>query len=330
MEFQLYNQKRIQKYITKREGETKLGETIQFVESVEDLKKTEAKYVLVGIPEDFGVRANYGVGGTQTAWKAFLTKFLNIQENQYQTGKNIVLLGAFNFSEEYREKKQTVEELRTTISKIDQHVFEVLMPIFKADKVPIIIGGGHNNSYPNLKAAASGLNKKINCINLDAHADYRIKEGRHSGNGFRYAKEEGFLEKYYIIGLHENYNSQSLFDALNIDINIDFTLFEEIKIQKKYTLEDVFKKAEIFTKENPIGLELDLDCIEGVLSSAMTPTGFSPNEARQFIHYFKKNTETAYLHICEGAYELESSEKSSFTGKIISYLVSDFIKKERE
>jgi formiminoglutamase len=43
-----------------------------------------------------------------------------------------------------------------------------------------VIGGGHNNSYPLIKGTAKGWHKagviplaQINCINLDAHADYR-------------------------------------------------------------------------------------------------------------------------------------------------------------
>lgn len=326
MKFQLYNFQRIQKHISKRAGETKLGEHIQFVKNLEDLDNTSAQYVLIGIPEDFGVRANHGIGGTQTIWKSFLTKFLNIQENQYQTGESIVLLGAFDFSEEYQKNLYNISDLRKLVAEIDQNIFQILIKVFKAGKVPIIIGGGHNNSFSNLKAASLGLKQSINCVNLDAHADFRETEGRHSGNGFRYAKQDGFLNKYYMIGLHENYNSQVLLDNLNIDLNLDFTLFEEIKIKQEITLSDSFKKAKQFVQGNPVGIELDLDCIEGVLSSAMTPSGFSTNEARQFIHYFKKNVAPIYLHICEGASELKNGEVSTQTGKLVSYLVSDFIK----
>jgi formiminoglutamase len=49
--------------------------------------------------------------------------------------------------------------------------------------------------------------ENVNAINFDAHSD-RILEGRHSGNGFSYAYEEGFLKKYFIFGLHENYTSK--------------------------------------------------------------------------------------------------------------------------
>jgi formiminoglutamase len=72
-------------------------------------------------------------------------------------------------------------------------------------KNPII--GGHNNSYGNIKGTALAKGKPVNAINFDAHSDFRILEGRHSGNGFSYAYEEGFLKKFYF-GLHENYTSK--------------------------------------------------------------------------------------------------------------------------
>jgi formiminoglutamase len=34
----------------------------------------------------------------------------------------------------------------------------------------------------------------------------------------------------------------------------------------------------------------------------------------------------AYLHICEGATRLEDGRENENTGKLISYLVADFIK----
>jgi formiminoglutamase len=70
-------------------------------------------------------------------------------------------------------------------------------------KIPVVIGGGHNNAYPLLKGAAKGLQQaqqtplpQINCINLDAHTPVTgPEEGRHSGNAFRYAESDGFLQK---------------------------------------------------------------------------------------------------------------------------------------
>ena len=79
------------------------------------------------------------------------------------------------------------EKLRlpVLVSKIDEEVEEMVKIITQYEKIPIIIGGGHNNAYPAIKGAAKGLYKaelfplaQINCINLDAHTDYRPqKEG---------------------------------------------------------------------------------------------------------------------------------------------------------
>ena len=44
--------------LSKREGEKKIGEEINLITST--LSKTDGKFVLIGIPEDIGPRANVG------------------------------------------------------------------------------------------------------------------------------------------------------------------------------------------------------------------------------------------------------------------------------
>ncbi len=84
-------------FIKKRAGEIKFGEKIAFVEKLDDLKNNAAKYVLLGIPEDIGVRANYGNAGTSKAWEAALGSLLNIQHNRYTNAENVILLGKMVF-----------------------------------------------------------------------------------------------------------------------------------------------------------------------------------------------------------------------------------------
>jgi formiminoglutamase len=86
------------------------------------------------------------------------------------------------------------------VNKVDDEVEQLAKMITEAKKIPIVIGGGHNNTYPLIKGTAKGWHKagviplaQINCINLDAHSDYRPMEGRHSGNAFRYAEEDGLF-----------------------------------------------------------------------------------------------------------------------------------------
>jgi formiminoglutamase len=73
-----------------------------------------------------------------------------------------------------------------------------------------------------------------------------------------------------------------------------------------------------------------MDCIENTLSSAITPSGISSLHARQYITLAARESQVAYLHICEGATRLADGRCNETTGKLISYLVSDFIKAHEE
>ncbi|MBN9298274.1 MAG: formimidoylglutamase [Filimonas sp.] len=327
-----------------RKFETKLGECVHVLKdphAVEpSILDSRARFVVFGIPEDIGVKANAGVGGAATAWAPFLQSFLNIQSNDFLVGDNILMLGQMDFSTlseaienntlSYEER---IEAYRHAVNIIDDAVENVVRTITQAGKIPIVIGGGHNNAYPCIKGAAKGLHKagvipiaQINAINLDAHADFRPVEGRHSGNGFRYADEDGYLEKYCVIGIHENYLTQNTWIDIVNDPFIDIITYEDIFLHEKRNFIQAIAHATGFTEDTYCGIELDLDCIENILSSATSPVGIQPLHARQYIHFTAADSKVAYLHICEGATQLEDGRRNESTGKLISYLVSDFVK----
>ena len=81
-----------------------------------------------------------------------------------------------------------------------------------------------------------------------------------------------------------------------------------------------------FIKNDFFGIEIDLDAIPNIASSAMTLSGFSVEELRQFISFFGKHTHAAYLHICEGAPDLGEDKNHHLIGKLIGYLITDFVK----
>jgi formiminoglutamase len=332
-------------YLTRlRRFETKLGERLQVITDQEQfeekLNKSPARFVLFGIPEDIGVKANYGKGGADSAWLPFLTAFLNSQSNDFLTGEEILLLGHFDFGDlQYlienhaHGEEEKVEAYRHAVQQIDEEVESLSKQITSAGKVPIVIGGGHNNAYPLIKGASKGLFKagklqlaQINAINLDAHTDFRPVEGRHSGNGFRYAEEDGYLQKYCVVGVQENYLQQNVWlDFVNNPF-LDMITYEDIFLHEKRNFIQALAHATAFTEDGYTALELDLDVIEDTLSSAESPVGISPMHARQYINFVAMNSKPAYLHICEGATQLSDGRKCETTGKLISYLVSDFIK----
>ncbi len=342
--FKPYSKEDILSLTKIRRYETKLGERLQAIKPDKDwvaqIQSSSAKYVLLGIPEDIGVKANDGIGGADTNWLSFLHSFLNMQSNDFLPGETILLLGHFDFGDikylvenNAYGQEELIEAYRNAVNLIDEQVENVVKVIAANKKIPIVIGGGHNNAYPIIKGVAKGLYKaeilplsQINVINLDAHADFRTQEGRHSGNAFRYAATDGYLGKYSVIGLHECYLPQNVLMDIYEDPFINYITYEDIFLREKKSFIQAIAHATGFTEDTYTGIELDLDCIENVLSSSITPAGINVLQARQYVSFAALDTKVAYLHICEGATQLSDGRKNESTGKLISYLVNDFIK----
>lgn len=317
---QLYTSQDIAALTNDRQGELKLGSCVQLISSIEDLESSSARFVLLGIPEDIGVRANLGVAGTSTAWLPALKALLNVQSNRFLNGSELLVLGQFNFNDPAESGQ---EAFYNKVAQIDTTVYEVIERIVAADKIPIVIGGGHNNAYPIIKGTSLAFKKPMHVINIDAHADLRPTEGRHSGNGFSYAFKDGFLGRYGIFGLHQNYNNEAVLLKIAADERIYPVFFDEILIGK--TDPAPLWEELVSNFEHP-GLELDLDSIANVLSSASTPSGFQLNEIRRILLSVKKKY--TYLHICEGATALSDGRQCHNTSKTIAYLITDFIKSQ--
>jgi len=327
---QLLKPQELQTLLSKREGETKLGECVN-LGSYSNLdvvmQSNEAKFVVLGLPEDIGVRANGGIGGTQTAWASFLKSFVNIQETEQLSGKDFMILGNVNFDPLLNDSRDAaLDKLRMNTAEIDAFVAPIIYEIIAHDKIPVVIGGGHNNAYPLLKGLSGAKAKPVHAINLDAHSDFRSMEGRHSGNGFRYAYAEGHLKKYAILGLHEAYNSQNIVDELKGNPDLFPLFYEDIFLRNKMNWQEAISSALSFVREESFGVELDVDCIEHVLSSAATPVGIGTQQAMQYLYQCGLCNNAAYLHLPEGVTSRADGLQNMFTGKLLSYLVQAFCK----
>lgn len=320
--------------ISSRKKESKFGEHIQLIPNLnniyDEISNLDVSYVIFGVAEDIGVIANHGLPGAYRTWESVKKILLNIQSNTFTDAKKVLLLGHLDYTEDLNSikllplnKKKTVLKARKLVETIDADVTHLIQLIVKANKIPIVIGGGHNNSYGNLKGGALAFNKKVNAVNLDAHSDFRAEEGRHSGNGFSYAFAEGFLDKYYIIGLQENYTSDRIYKTIKKLKTIDFSTYEDIEIRKNTSFKKVLEMALLHVGSTKFGIEVDCDAIKNISSSAMSPSGFSVKQARQFVHFFGQQPNAYYLHICEAIVDEHNKNQ---IGKLITFLITDFIR----
>ncbi len=337
----VYSKETILSFTQLRRFETKIGEVIQTLPDATNiearLQQSKARFVIVGVPEDIGIKANGAVSTAGSAWHQFLHSFLNIQSNDFFDGSDVLLLGHLNFAgvsevieSNASKSEERIEAYRHSVNAIDDAVESVVKLLTSLRKIPIVISGSSGNAYGCIKGAAKGWHKagvlplaQINVISLDAHTGYLPLEGRHSGNPMRYADEDGYLQKYCVIGLHENGLTQnSWLDIANSPF-FDFVTYEDIFVHGKQSFADAVHHAISFTTDTLCGIELGMDNIQAI---AGTIAGVSPLQTRQYLHLAATNAQPAYLHIAEPFGRTAENYNMESAGKLLSYLVSDFIK----
>ena len=179
----LFNNSELNLLLNKRTGESKFGEHVTVLASIsniyDELKNLDVTHVIIGLPEDVGVFANYGKSGACNTWKAVIKFLVNIQNNEFTKANKVLILGYLDFSAEMlkvstldQSKKKDVLKSRKIVKKIDTYVTYIIEQIVSSGKKPIIIGGGHNNAYGNIKGSSLAYGFPINVINFDAHSDW--------------------------------------------------------------------------------------------------------------------------------------------------------------
>jgi formiminoglutamase len=332
----VYDRAEILSHTRVRSGEIKIGEMVQAVNNdwQKEVNDSTAAFVMLGIPEDIGVRANLGRPGAGSAFKPALDSFLNQQSNIFFDGSSVLVLGEI-FVDDLLKKADAIGqkgpdaiiELRQLVSELDDRVAAVISTVIGAGKIPLIIGGGHNNSYGNIKGASQAMKREVNAINCDPHLDFREQEGRHSGNGFSYAFHEGYISRYSVFGIHEQYNNKAaLSDFSAHPSRLFFHTYESVYVAGRFSFLKALKQCISFVGGVPCGVELDLDAITNVPSSAKTSSGISPRHARKYVYECAVSLDCLYLHIAEGAPVLSHIKADNKTGKLIAYLLTDFIK----
>ena len=339
----IYTEQSISNLCQSRAGEQRVWQSISFInqqqslfDALTDASAYGIKYVLLGIPEDIGPRANLGNGGAELGWQAFLAKFLNLQANQFIASNKVLLLGEVDCIDIMKRGKGLnnqdpveLDSLRSLCGEIDDIASPILKVIFDAGLEPIVIGGGHNNCYPIIKALSESTEQACCAINLDPHADFRAIEGRHSGNGFSYAYQQNYLRDYHVIAMHELKNNQAIIDGMH-DAGFSFDSYQAIKVRQEISLNDANQAAlaRMQSDQLPMGIEVDVDSISYMPVSAFTNCGLAVYEAEQFVYQLALSPYTRYLHLCEAAPSEHANgvnQGSNEAGQILAALVASYL-----
>ena len=112
-----------------RQGEERLGQRIAAVNESDwtNANSLPHKFIIVGIEEDFGVRANHGRGGADRAFQSYLNYFLNMQVNRFFPAESVAILGAVVATASVED--DNIEALREATAANDHTVSAVVRRI---------------------------------------------------------------------------------------------------------------------------------------------------------------------------------------------------------
>jgi agmatinase len=137
---------------------------------------------IVGIPFDTAVMGRRGCRfGPESVRKALV--FSNVYDPSIDvdlsTGLSVTDFG-------------NIDVLQTDVAGTHKRVEQVITSIYKAGVTPIIIGGDHSLTYPEVKGLIDSTNGRVGVIMIDGHLD--VRHSHHgevsSGTPFRRIMEE--------------------------------------------------------------------------------------------------------------------------------------------
>lgn len=153
----------------------------------------DAQVVILGCPQDEGVRRNGGRVGAALAPEGIRRALYRLTVN------GVEALRLFDLGDTL---------IGTALEETHARQQQVVEQVIADGKTLVSLGGGNDISYPDC-AGLSARAGALLAFNVDAHYDVRADATRHSGTPYRQLLEEGLVEarRFYEIGAQPFANS---------------------------------------------------------------------------------------------------------------------------
>jgi formiminoglutamase len=156
--------------------------------------------VLIGFPQDEGVRRNDGRVGAAAAPGEIRDRFYRLTPWDGASGTDLTRLDLLDLGN---------VDTRGTLEESQEALGEVVGAALAAGAIPVVLGGGHETAFGHYLGYVNAK-LPVGIVNLDAHLDVRpTVDGRgHSGSPFRQALEHPVLplpgERYACLGVQSS------------------------------------------------------------------------------------------------------------------------------
>jgi formiminoglutamase len=156
----------------------------------------DANVVVVGCPQDEGVKRNQGRPGAKHAPEAIRKALYRYPVGDSHESLRLLDLG----------------DVRTGDRLEDAHdaLSTVVREVVRDGKKAVVLGGGNDISYPDCSALSAEVESLL-VFNIDRHLDVRADEAPSSGTPYRQLLEEGKIEPelFHEVGINSYSNSQT-------------------------------------------------------------------------------------------------------------------------
>lgn len=250
-----------------------------------------ADVVVLGCPQDEGVRRNRGRIGAAEAPKAIRQQFyklttFNVRKKVFDLGDTVI--------------GGTLEETHETHAA-------VVKQLLRDGKRVIVLGGGNDVSYPDGVAMAEVFGPEWWIgVNIDSHLDVRISDERNSGTQFRQLLDEKLLlpSYFYEVGFQSHFCSPVYYEYIR-DLGVHRISLE---ILRSRTEADVELKEQI--RQKFIGhssslntfFGFDIDAVRSADApgtSSPSPLGLRAGEFVQLVKYAASLANTKIIEFTE-------------------------------
>jgi formiminoglutamase len=280
-------------------NDVRLGEIV----SVREEDYAASKIVIIGCPQDEGVRRNNGREGARMAPAAIRKEFYRLTPFGIRTK-------IFDFGDTIIQ--DSLEETH------DAHC-RIISQLLRDGKKVISLGGGNDISYPDGCAMAEVFGKENwIAINIDAHFDVRADNQRNSGTPYRQLLEEKLLNPayFYEIGFQPQLASPVYYRYLQ-NLGVNLISLDQLRSRNTADLEIREAIREKFIKHSSslsIFFGFDIDAVrasEAPGASSPNPFGLRAGEFLTLVEYAAKLVNTKIVEFSEVNPQYDVDDRTS-------------------
>lgn len=171
-------------------NDVRLGEVV----ARDPSRYEQADVIVLGCPEDEGVRRNRGRTGAREAPSEIRRALYRYAVSESHEKLRLFDLGNVKIGQDLEETHQILHK--------------VVRQLMKDQKKLVVLGGGNDISYPDCAALSAETNRPL-VFNVDRHFDVRADTPRNSGTPYRQLLEEGHVvpQMFHEVGINSFSNS---------------------------------------------------------------------------------------------------------------------------